>query len=150
MCSYICNQCRKRTVKTVSRNAPAAGTYQPRQERNKLTAKARHWERVRERWRTVVETTQSECCYTVSAVLHIITCCFTADGTLSKQCRGKRRRAEREDCEMGLRCKQAAFRFTLKEEVVAVIWQTVAHLSSTGKLSKGTLYYECGEQSEWF
>lgn len=41
-----------------------------------------------------METTQSECCYAVSPVLHIITCCFTADGLLSKKCRGGGKRAE--------------------------------------------------------
>ena len=59
-----------------------------------------------ERWRTVVETTQSECCSTVSPVLHIITCCFTADGKLSKQCRGRGETM----------LTTGSFRFTWKEE----------------------------------
>ena len=74
--SYMCNQCTNSTVKTVGGNVPAASVYHPTQER----------------WRTAAaETTQSERCYTVSPVLHIITCCFTADGTLSKPGRGRGR-----------------------------------------------------------
>lgn len=42
----------------------------------------------RARWRTVVEPTQSECS-AVGPVLHIITCCFIADGILSKHSRGR-------------------------------------------------------------